>query len=180
MDTLQGCAITFEKLFKTDYVITAGHKKKLWKITIVFQMDQFCHLIGLQKLIDLPQVSRAKNKVSLFHNIKSGELTYDAIKSSIYIEEVNQRMKYFQRIEGLLNRDIIIKFDKNKAHTSINAEILIYECYEEEYIQLFFQSMKHNIFVPCSFFATRNTKYINRQEIYKVLNVEKIERFPIK
>lgn len=180
MDILQECAIAFEKLFRTDYVITAGHRGKLLKITIVFQAEQFYHLVGLQKLIDLPQVGRAKNKSSLFRNIKIGKLTYDTIKSSIHIEEVNQRIKYFHRIENLLNCNIIIKFDKRKAHTSINAEVLIYERYEEGYIQLFFQSMKHDILAPCSFFTTNGTKYIERQETYKVLNIEKIERFPIK
>ncbi len=175
MDILQECAVSFEKLFHKNYVITAGRKGKLVTITIIFQAEHFHHLIGLHKLIDLPQISKAKNKTIIFHNVKSAKITYDEIKSSIYIEEVDQRMKYFTNIENLLNSKIIIKFDKRKAYTSINAKFLIYELYEGIYIHLFFEPKNQELHIPCAFFPREDAKFVNQQEIFTVLKIEKVD-----
>lgn len=172
MDILQSSANLFKDLFNKDYIITAGRKQKLLEITLFFAEEHFHHLIGLQKLLDMPQISKAKSKSSIFKSILLGEITYEKIAASEYIQEVDNRLKYISRINNLLQGNVVIKFDKRKAFTSIDANFLLYEMYDEKYIHLFFEFKKNNVCVPCTLFAHDDYKYVRQQEVYKVLDVK--------
>lgn len=165
---LQELAIYFEQFLYHQYLLTIGKRNKTLFLKLSFQADQFFHLIGLQKLTDLPQ---PRNKFAFFENAKSGQIHTDITKS-MYFPEIENRLKYFKRIENLLKQDIIIRFDKRKAYTSIHAQALLYEKYQNHYIHLFFTLSQNNLYHPCSFFYHTDSKYIVNQEVYKILDLQ--------
>lgn len=173
MDSLQTLAAFFTQFFRKEYIIKAGRKGKSLELKLNFKAEHFHHLIGLQKLIDLPHICKDRHT---FHKIESGSLTYSDIKSSSFIDEVNKRIRNFNLIANILNGNIILKFNPDKAHTRINADILMYEHLSDtgEYIHLLFtkQFRDKDIYVPMSFFPHSDTKYIERQERYTVITVE--------
>lgn len=101
MDILKECDLSFQKLFGTDYVISAQKADSIIHVTVVFTAKQFFHLIGLNKLIDIPVLNNP-SKQNVFERILNGNVTYNTIKNSAFIESVNERMKYFFQIESLL------------------------------------------------------------------------------
>lgn len=166
---LQELAIYFEQFLYHQYLLTVGKRNKTLTLKLSFRADQFFHLLGLQKLIDLPDM-HPRNKFAFFENAKSGQI-HTNVATSIYFPEIENRLKYFKRIENLLKQDIIIRFDKRKAYTSIHAQALLYEKYQSHYIHLFFTS-QNQLFHPCSFFYHSNSKYIANQEVFKILDLQ--------
>lgn len=181
MDILQQAALSFQKLFEFDYHVKAGRKGKLFEVTLFFNSDNFHHLLGLHKLNDLPNISAHTNKASLFKNIIDGSLTHADIKMSLNYNEIDKRLTNFDRVENILKIDneVILRFDQNKAHTSIDANLLIYEHFNNDYLHLFFGPFNTeypNKLVPKSFIIRNDMQYINRQERYTLLAVEQVPK----
>ena len=177
MNSLQTLATFFTQFFRKEYVVKAGRKGKTLELKLIFKAEHFHHLIGLQKLTDLPNICKDRQS---FHKIINGVLTYDSIKSSKFISEVDERIRNFTQIGNIVGNlsagNIVLKFSPDKAHTRINADVLMYEHLSAtgEYIHLLFtkQFSDKDIYVPMSFFSRSDTKYIERQERYTVLEVE--------
>lgn len=180
MDILRDCALNFQKLFGVDYQITAVKEQKEISVVVYFSEEHFHHLIGLNKLRDIEGLQG--NRTQVFTNILNGKLTYDDIRNSAFIETVNERIKYFTQLESLLQNEIVIKFDKRKAHSTINATMLLYQKQDDVYLHLFLTSKNGNseILIPCSFFPRKDNMYIVHQEVYKVVEIKKVDHIDIK
>lgn len=174
MDQLKACVNVFEQLLKKEYIISAGHKGKEISVRIHFNDDQFHHLIGLQKLTDIPKISRDRKT---FIKIKGNKLKYDNLTPSKYIQEVDERIAFFNQLPDILTSNIVIRFSSLKAFTSISAEIMMFKRDENGYIHLFFRHTGENRYVPCSFFQTSSDKYVIHQEQFKVLSLDIRDRF---
>ena len=181
MDILQESALSFQKLFEFDYHVKAGKKGKLFEVTLFFNSSNFHHLLGLHKLKDLPNISNHTNKSSLFKSIIDGSITHADIKTSLNYDEIDMRLNNFNRIENILKIDneVVIKFDQHKAHTTIDANFLIYEHFNNDYLHLFFGPFNQefpNKLVPRSFIIRNDTQYIDMQERYTLLEVKQIPK----
>ena len=180
MDKLRECALSYEKLFNFNYKIKAAKNGKVLDLTIFFLAEHFYHLIGLQKLADVPLLSNKKiSKKSLFHDIIQGKLTYEDIKDSYYIKELDARVLYFHEMESLIfnkTNKIIVKYNKNKAFSGIEATILLFNQKENVYIHLFLRPLNYKdnqLLIPCSFFPSKDSTHLDRQEKYTILDITK-------
>ncbi|WP_172611249.1 PBECR4 domain-containing protein [Eubacterium limosum] len=181
MDRLKECAERFKQYLNIDYQITAVRKEKELCFKVFFQKSNFHHLAGLHKLTDLPHISRVRNKGGVFHDVLKSGLSYAEISKSCYIGEVDKRIKYFDKIESLFEKEIILKFDSRKAYSTIQATMLLYDKIDNTYLHLFLNVFEENSpdnikLIPCSFFSSDNRKYIDGQEVYKIKKLEKIIR----
>lgn len=176
LDKLIECALLYKQLIGTDYVISAQKSNNVIKVITYFSEANFFHLLGIQKLVDVPEL-KTLNKANVFEMIISGKITYDTISSSVFIESVDERIQYFSKLHELLDNDIILKYDKRKAYSDISATMMVYKKYDEVYLHLFFNSRddKSQVMIPCSFFPRKDNKYIAHQEVYKIIGIEKIE-----
>lgn len=160
----------YEKYLKKNILVTAGKKGKLYSFKLVFLEDHFYHLLGFQKLIDL-DISRLKRKNVFYRDVYSGRRADIAIEESKYFEEMKNRLSSFYFMNELLGQEIIIRFDRRKAYTSIHAQLLFFMKYQADYIHLFFKENQGK-YHPCSLFRDSSSKYISNQEICKILNIE--------
>ncbi|MVB10142.1 phage-Barnase-EndoU-ColicinE5/D-RelE like nuclease4 [Caprobacter fermentans] len=176
MDLLQASAVAFQKLTGSDYVITARKREHTIRVSVFFETGHFFHLIGLSKLRDIPVLNN-KNKGNVFQRILNGEITYDTISKSAFFEAIRDRIYYFSELETLLNNEIILKFNQNKAHSLIHATMLLYRKQDDVYLHLFLtpKDSQNDILIPCSFFPRNDNKYILHQEVYKVIQIERIQ-----
>jgi len=181
MDILKECALSFQRLFGNDYIFTAAKNTHTINFRVYFESGQFPHLLGLNKLRDTPEIL-SQRKSSIFESILADKITYDTIKGSSFIDEISGRIQYFSQISTLLNSDIVLKFDNRKAYSTIHAKALIYQKFEDTYLHLFLNSKgdKHDILIPCSFFPRNDRKYIEHQEVYKILSIQKVPHATLK
>ena len=93
MDKLKECAISFSKLFDTEYHVIAGKKGKRIKPVLFFGKEHFYHLIGLHKLNDIQKARGDKRKI--YDSIIADNLTYEDISRSIFFPEISNRFAYF-------------------------------------------------------------------------------------
>lgn len=160
----------YKQYLKKDIIITAGKKGKVYTFKLVFLEDHFYHLLGFQKLIDL-DISRLKRKNIFYRDVYSGRRADIAIEESRYFNEVKNRLSSFFFINELLGQEIIIRFDRRKAYTSINAHLLFFMKYQIDYIHLFFKE-NNGLYHPCSLFRDSSTKYTANQEVCKILDLK--------
>lgn len=179
MDLLKESALAFQRLIGSDYIITAQKGEKRICLTIYFERSQYLHLIGLNKLSDIPIFKG--NSRSVFQNILDGKITYETIRQSAFFESIRERILFFPEIESLLYNEIILRFDQRKAYSTICATMLLYRKQDDTYLHLFLirDKAKADTLVPCSFFPRKDNKYIQRQQVYKILSVRKVEHPPV-
>lgn len=178
MDILQIGAKDFKTLFHKKYTIQAGRKGKVINIVFYFGAEHYHHLTGFHKLIDLPNISKSKNKKNLFQSVLNGKIPLEKIEKSSFYDEISDRVLIFSKLKDLVNnlqtKDIVIKFNSDTAKTRINAEILLYN----NDVLLFLKSdtsKGENYYVPETFFV-RSNHFIDGQEKYTILdfNIESI------
>ena len=95
MDKLQQRAVAFRHLMDYQYIIKLGRKGKIHNFVIDFQKQDFFHLIGFQKLIDLRFLKRSAEYI--FNSCLKGTLTYSTLEESKYFKDLGYRFEYFIR-----------------------------------------------------------------------------------
>ena len=85
MRNVSDCINAFIPLLSTEYEFILGRKGKAVELKISFDKKDCFHLMGLQYLIDRPELSRDRAKV--FDEIADGTLTIekDRAKSTFYV-----------------------------------------------------------------------------------------------
>lgn len=174
MDELFACAKAFERLLPVRYHIVIGRKGKIKKLNIQFDSIEFHHLIGLHKLHDL-RLSRA-NRVHIFHKILSGEITLDHIQKSQFFYSIHKRLKPFQEIESIFDKNNLVFLYNKKLNSfsRIEAKYLLSTPYKYEDIYIFLDR-KDNLddFFCRSFFPKDSIDYTKGQASYTLLKKEK-------
>ncbi len=177
MDKLYESAIAFNKLIKSKYSLHLGSKGKCIQINVSFKEENFHHIIGLQKLSDLDTLNAAKSKKRIFELILNKEITLADIEKSCFFYEIANRIQYSSKLEQLFDsNDFVIRFNKIKSKSSIDADYLITAEIDDVTLHIFLKSQEANEFYIRSFFtcAKDNTTYINGQKKYKVIKKVKI------
>ena len=177
MDLLMKCASGFQELMRYEYRFTLGRKGTLKEITLRFSAIDFHHLAGLHKLKDT-NIARA-NRSAVFQQILNGHITYDTIKKSQFLPEIQSRLDALPNLESLLDEDqLVFRYNKKiYPHSFIESEFLIkmgagtvlgiaflfLDCIEPE----------RNIYFCRSFFPLERTDYTKGQMQYTLLKKEK-------
>lgn len=184
IDKLKLCAIEFQKLFNIHYKIILGRKGKETELILTFEKKEFFHLIGLQKLTDLPYLRTNSEKI--FDSIMNGTITYDNIRKSNFFQEneknnmhgIEERIDYFVNIEKIFDsNNLVFKFNNNiNKMSKINAEYIFENIDFRKNIYVFIDSRSKDNYKFCrSFFPKNATDYTARQTKMTLLYKEKID-----
>ena len=180
MDTLYKNAIIFHNLTNKKYDIYAGSKNQAINIKVVFEPKHFHHIIGLHKLTDLDIFNASLSKEKMFFKIKDKLITDTDIEKSCFYPDIADRLKYVSLLENIFDtNDFVIRFNKNMAKSSINADYVI--TYEIESAKLHIFLKKYEDSNECyirSFFACDKTNdtYTHGQKKYKIIkNIKYID-----
>lgn len=151
-----------------------------------FEKKSFPHLIGLQKLIDIPIINEFNNsknrKISagflIFRIKKERFLTDTIIQASSYFPEIQDRYDNFTR-DNLLTvsyTDVIIDFNPILVGSSLKSKYILYEKTYSGYNYLCIaESLKGDAYAE-TFFHNPTDRYIRNQHILKVKKVRIIDK----
>ena len=174
MDKLFACAQTFASLIDAEYRILIAHKNNQVELKITFNPIDFHHLMGLGKLKDL-RIHR-DNRTDVFKKILSGKITYDTIRQSKYIQEIENRFEPLSHLEELLDSNYLTfryRLENNPTSTIIAEYLLSVEFKSNDvYIFLDKKEKSENYFCR-SFFPKTNKDYTTGQTKYTMLRKEK-------
>lgn len=147
------------------------------------KQNDFPHLIGLHKLIDIPLIRQFNDKHNttvsakfIISRIKREELlTENIIKNSIYFSDIQQRFESFRKenILTLSYTDAIINFNAALIGSNLKAKYILYEQkYHQGYNHLCIAEDSNARRYAESFFYNPTNLYIRNQKRIKVRNVK--------
>ncbi|MDD6489847.1 MAG: PBECR4 domain-containing protein [Clostridia bacterium] len=99
MENITECAKLYQTLLNKDYIFTLENNIK---IKLYFSADNFYHLMGLEKLIDIEQL-KGKQATKIYKQILSGNINDSIIQKSKYYYIIENRIKYFEHITDLFD-----------------------------------------------------------------------------
>ncbi|MGL4989557.1 MAG: PBECR4 domain-containing protein [Sarcina sp.] len=108
----------YERLVKTEVKIPLEEEII---INFIFKPNHLPHLLGLNRLVDIPILLDYKNQkkkaIEIYNGIREGSINGEEFKKSKYYQEVHEnKLKYFSsdRIMSLIKSTEIIKFNPNE------------------------------------------------------------------
>ena len=147
-------------------------------IDVKIDKNNFPHLIGLHKLLDIPvirQFNDLNNKTVsakyIISKIKKEDLLTDSVvRSSSYFADIEDRYNNFNKNNflSLSYTDAIIDFNPNLISSSLKSDYILFEQFNKGYNHMCIATDKSCKNYAESFFYEPSDKYINRQTIVKV------------
>lgn len=178
MDKLQERAIAFRHLMNYQYVIKLGRKGQIYSFVIDFQKQDFFHLIGLQKLIDLRFLKRSAEYI--FNGCLKGNLTYSMLEKSDYFEELGYRLECFHLLENILDdNELVFKCNINsmRVYSNIKADYMLQNFKDDLTLYIFTEKRTNANTQFCkSFFENSEKDYSKGQTKMTLLYKEKINK----
>ena len=108
MRNIKDCVNAFLPLLNTEYEIVLGRKGVAVTLRIAFDKKDCFHLMGLQYLIDRPELNRDRGKV--FDEIVAGSITTEQVESSDFYKKIEGRVNFLPLLEKLLDsNDTVFK-----------------------------------------------------------------------
>ena len=92
MRNVLDCINAFIPLLSTEYELVLGRKGVSVTLRISFDKKDCFHLMGLQYLVDRPELSRDRGRV--FDEIADGTITIEKIESSDFYNKIEQRVHF--------------------------------------------------------------------------------------
>lgn len=92
MRNIKDCVNAFLPLLNTEYEIVLGRKGVAVTLRIAFDKKDCFHLMGLQYLIDRPELNRDRGKV--FDEIVAGSITTEQVESSDFYKKIEGRVNF--------------------------------------------------------------------------------------
>ena len=90
MHNIYDCIDSFTSLLDTEYHLVLGRKGVSVSLIITFDKNDCFHLMGLQYLIDRPELSRDRSIV--FDEIKERKITAEQIETSDFYKRIAKRV----------------------------------------------------------------------------------------
>ena len=147
-----------------------------YKIT----QQQFPHLIGLHKLVDIPLILKFNDPTNstvsasfILSKIKKEELTDADIRASRFYATIQNRYEYLSRetILSLSFNKVIVDFDNTKVATKLNSQYIFIESRDSGYLHL--GIIKHNDeYYPETFFFDSTDYYSRNQKVVKIKAIQ--------
>lgn len=105
------CINAFIPLLSTEYEIMLGRKGVAVTLKISFDKKDCFHLMGLQYLIDRPELGQDRGRV--FDKIADGTITIEKIESSDFYNKIEQRVHFLPLLEQMIDsNDTMFKYNK--------------------------------------------------------------------
>lgn len=152
------------------------------EVSYTFHKKNFPHLIGLQKLIDIPIINDfndpSKQKISagfLISRIKKGRfLNENIVRSSTHFYEIQERFDNFSR-DNLLTvsyTDAVIDFNALKIGSVLKSNYILFENKGKGFDHLGIAVDKLGRTYVETFFYNPTDLYIKNQKIVKIKKVQ--------
>lgn len=159
------------------FLLVAAKKNTVLTLEIFFNENAFKHLTGLHKLEDLGM--KTISSEMLFTRVLNKELTYEAIKESVFFNNMEDRIENFQKIGSLLSKPDDLRkslYGTFGQGSGITADYLLSQKDDDKYIHLFLKE-KGDIVLPVTFFSHNSSHYIagNNTTRWNIVDIEEIK-----
>ena len=173
MRDIKDCVNAFIPLLNTEYEIVLGRKGVTVILKITFDKRDCFHLMGLQYLIDRPELNRDRGKV--FDGIVAGSITTEQVESSDFYKKIEDRINYLPLLEALLDsNDTIFKYNQRiNMYSMISADYLMKNNIEENNLYLFLSHSSDDKYFCKSFFPEKKKDYTKNQASWTLLYKKK-------
>lgn len=169
MDKISEAIIIYESLINKKYIYDLSNGNSL---EVNFKKENFPHLIGFHKLIDIIEFNKLNNKTikgnKVFNMVKNKDIKSEKIMNSPNYEKIILRVDNFHAINELIFNKVIYDFDKTKVRTYINADLVLYAKKDLMYVHLFLIKNKFGKYVPVTFIVDQSDKYIKDQKSFSI------------
>lgn len=171
MNNVYECAAFYKNFINHKYTVTLANGKVF---SFVFQSKNFFHLIGLEKLTDIPVLHKFDKSI-VYKMILSNKITSKEIENSHHYYKIKDRVEHFETITEMLDpakTNLIIDFDKKKvAKTKLHNTRYIFflrEMFGYNHLTIGFNG-KH---YPETFIFEQGKRYINEQTLVDIINIQ--------
>jgi hypothetical protein len=156
MRNIYDCVESFIQLLNTEYEIILGRKGIAVTINLAFDKKDCYHLMGLQYLIDRPELNRDRGKI--FDEIQKHIITIDQVETSAFYDRVKDRINFMPLLESIIDdNETVFKYNQSEsAFSMIKADYLLKNNVEERTLFLFLSKGKNNKYFCRSFFQKIN------------------------
>lgn len=164
-------------LLNRKFILKAGKNRKEIEFEIIFAKSNFKHLIGINKLTDLPIINNSSSAVN-FNQILNNELTYAVITQSKYFSEAEQRIEHFEDLyKALKGKELMLKSQYGKFNTIVADFMLTNRDDDYGFAHLFMcKDEKKGFTVPVTYIIQPDNDYLkSNAERWKVLSVDEIK-----
>lgn len=175
MRNVLDCINAFVPLLSTEYELVLGRKGVAVTLRISFDKKDCFHLMGLQYLIDRPELSKDRSKV--FDEIANGTITIEKIESSDFYKKIEQRVHFLPLLEQMIDsNDTVFKYNKRaNMYSMIEADYLMENNMESRNLLLFLSNGAGNKYFCRSFFPEEKMDYSKNQASWTLLYKKKID-----
>ena len=149
MRNVLDCINAFIPLLSTEYELVLGRKGVSVTLRISFDKKDCFHLMGLQYLVDRPELSRDRGRV--FDEIADGTITIEKIESSDFYNK------------------------KTNMYSMIEADYLMENNMESRNLFLFLSNDEGDNYFCRSFFPEEKMDYSKNQASWTLLYKKKID-----
>ena len=148
-------------------------------IDFTYEEDNFIHLLGLHKLVDIQLIQLFNDKNNrivktkyIINRIKRGAFTDAMVKASVFFQNIIDRYDNFsyESLTTLTYTDAVINFNKNIIQSKIKSDYLLFERKannEYNHLGIALDSLTGKRYIE-TFFNQPNDMYISGQIIVKV------------
>ena len=155
MRNVLDCINAFIPLLSTEYELVLGKKGVSVTLRISFDKKDCFHLMGLQYLVDRPELSRDRGRV--FDEIADGTITIEKIESSDFYNKIEQRVHFLPLLEQMIDsNDTVFKYNKKaNMYSMIEADYLMENNMESRNLFLFLSNDEGDNYFCRSFFQRK-------------------------
>ncbi|WP_160692578.1 PBECR4 domain-containing protein [Clostridium sp. C2-6-12] len=175
MDKLDEVMSDYEALLNKTYKYQLIDKNEL---EVKFKTENFPHVIGLHKLVDIKDLEKLSKKIisgkKIYKELKK-EITNEMIITSPHYPKIENKFNYFYKIKDLVFQKVIYDFDRSKLRTKIDADLVLYTIEDNLYIHLFLAKRK-SYYAPMTFIVEEDDRYIKGQTDYDIKKLYILEK----
>ena len=159
MRNVLDCINAFIPLLSTEYELVLGRKGVAVTLRISFDKKDCFHLMGLQYLIDRPELNKDRSRV--FDKIADGTITIEKIESSDFYNKIEQRVHFLPLLEQMIDsNDTLFKYNKKaNMYSMIEADYLMENNMESRNLFLFLSNGVGDNYFCRSFFPEEKMDY---------------------
>lgn len=153
-------------------------------IKLEFLDVNLCHLLGLQHIVPY-KLDKFYGGENGYLGIFNEQITIKKLRSINEQKFARDKDKIlcFSFLYQLLRQCKVIKFDRNKIHSKISCEFILYDSKFERRIHLGIEKdEKRGVYYPRTFFIERENgeRFVLNQENLKIVNRKVISKYPFK
>ena len=159
---------------RAEYLLPNGQT-----IDFVYKEENFIHLLGLHKLIDIQLIQLFNDKTNkmvqtkyIISRIKKGKLTDAMVRASVFYNDISERYENFSydNLTTLNYTDAVINFNPSLINSKIKSDYLLFEeriNKEYNHLGIAFDKNSNRRYIE-TFFHQDTDMYIKGQTIVKV------------